>query len=317
VIILRSIVFNLLFYLNLGVLLIGAFVTLVLPRRAVLGMAKLWGRISVFLLRLVCGTRADVRGVKKLPPGPLLVAAKHQSTWETFALLHLFDDFTFIVKRELMWIPIFGWCMAKGGMVPVDRGGGSQALAAMGVRAREKVRAGRQLIIFPEGTRRPALRADRAELRAVLAAPRVSALSRHHRGRDSRPDSARSRQGCVHGAASGRDRGGDSAAGGGGQRRAQAAGACAGRVDLARSDSIKDGWTAGVGVETRLWASNWSARLEYLYMDLGKISFDAFCSLEAAQLFGLKPGRCEALTNSTSDHIIRVGINYRFGSRPR
>lgn len=155
-IILRSIVFNLLFYLNLGVLLIGAFVTLVLPRRAVLGMAKLWGRISVFLLRLVCGTRADVRGVEKLPPGPLLVAAKHQSTWETFALLHLFDDFTFIVKRELMWIPIFGWCMAKGGMVPVDRGGGSQALAAMGVRAREKVRAGRQLIIFPEGTRRPA-----------------------------------------------------------------------------------------------------------------------------------------------------------------
>ena len=154
-IILRSLLFNLAFYLNLGVLLIGAFLALVLPRRAVLDMAKLWGRTSVWLLRVICGTRVEFRGLEKLPKGALIVAAKHQSTWETFALLRLFDDFTFIVKRELMWIPIFGWCMAKGRMIPVDRGAGSQALGAMTKRAREEIRTGRQLIIFPEGTRRP------------------------------------------------------------------------------------------------------------------------------------------------------------------
>jgi 1-acyl-sn-glycerol-3-phosphate acyltransferase len=142
------------FYLNLVLLLVVALITLVLPRRAVLGMATLWGRISVWLLRVICGTTVELRGVEKLPKGPLIVAAKHQSTWETFALLWLFEDFTFIVKRELMWIPIFGWCMWKGGMIPVDRGAGTAALDAMTARAREEIRGGRQLIIFPEGTRR-------------------------------------------------------------------------------------------------------------------------------------------------------------------
>jgi 1-acyl-sn-glycerol-3-phosphate acyltransferase len=155
VLIVRSLIFNLVFYLNLGVLLVAALFTLVLPRRAVLGMAKLWGRSSVWLLRAICGTKVELRGADKIPKGPLIVAAKHQSTWETFALLHLFEDFTFIVKRELMWIPIFGWCMWRAGMVAVDRGAGSQALAAMTRRARQEIRSGRQLIIFPEGTRRP------------------------------------------------------------------------------------------------------------------------------------------------------------------
>jgi 1-acyl-sn-glycerol-3-phosphate acyltransferase len=154
VIIVRSILFNILFYLNLVVLLFVALVTLLLPRRAVLKMAETWGRVSVWLLRVVCGIRMELRGLENLPKGPLIVAAKHQSTWETFALLKLFDDFTFIVKRELMWIPIFGWCMWKGGMIPVDRGGRSQALTGMIARAKAEIGRGRQLIIFPEGTRR-------------------------------------------------------------------------------------------------------------------------------------------------------------------
>jgi 1-acyl-sn-glycerol-3-phosphate acyltransferase len=154
VIILRSILFNILFYLNLVALLLVALVTLVLPRRAVLKMAELWGRVSVWLLRVVCGTKVELRGVGNLHNGAVIVAAKHQSTWETFALLKLFDDYTFIVKRELMWIPIFGWCMWKGGMIPVDRGARSQALTDMTDRAKAEIGRGRQLVIFPEGTRR-------------------------------------------------------------------------------------------------------------------------------------------------------------------
>ena len=155
VILFRSILFNLLFYLNLLVLLVVALATLLMPRWGILGMAKFWGRTSLWLLRVVCGTKVEFRGVEKIGHGALLVAAKHQSTWETFALLPLLDDFTFIIKRELIWIPLFGWFALKGGMISVNRGAGSQTLNDMAVRAKKEIRGGRQLIIFPEGTRRP------------------------------------------------------------------------------------------------------------------------------------------------------------------
>ena len=91
-------------------------------------MAKLWGRTSLWLLRVVCGTKVEFRGLDRIPSGPLIVAAKHQSTWETFALLSLFKHPVFIIKRELTWIPLFGWFTIKGKMIAVDRGSGSQAL---------------------------------------------------------------------------------------------------------------------------------------------------------------------------------------------
>jgi 1-acyl-sn-glycerol-3-phosphate acyltransferase len=155
-ILLRSTIFNVLFYLNTLILLILALPTFFLPYRAIIWVATTWGRINLVLLRVVCGVKIEVRGQEKIPKGPLLVAAKHQSAWETFALLHLFDDPLFIVKRELQWIPIFGWLMIKGRMVPVDRSAGSEALVGMIERARIELADNRQLIIFPEGTRRPA-----------------------------------------------------------------------------------------------------------------------------------------------------------------
>ncbi len=148
------------FYVNLVVLLLVAVTTFVMPHQGILKMAELWGRVSVWLLRVVCGTKMEVRGLEHLQgrrlSEPLIIAAKHQSTWETFALLKLFDDYTFIVKRELTWIPLFGWFMTKARMIPVDRQAGSQALTKMTTRAREEIRTGRQLVIFPEGTRRAA-----------------------------------------------------------------------------------------------------------------------------------------------------------------
>jgi 1-acyl-sn-glycerol-3-phosphate acyltransferase len=155
-ILMRSIVFNALFYLNTLVWLILGLPTFFLPYRATVWIAKSWGRVNLVLLRVVAGIDCEVRGREKIPSGPLIVASKHQSAWETFALLPLFDNPVFIVKRELMWIPIFGWLMRKGRMVPVDRGAGSQALVDMTERARVELADGRQLIIFPEGTRRPA-----------------------------------------------------------------------------------------------------------------------------------------------------------------
>ncbi len=152
----RSIAFNVLFYLNTIVYLLIALPTFFMPYRAIIAVAKSWGRTNLVLLRAVAGIDYEMRGREKIPPGPLIVAAKHQSAWETFALLSLFDNPLFIVKRELEWIPIFGWLMIKGRMVPIDRSAGSQALIAMTGRAKAELAAGRQLIIFPEGTRRPA-----------------------------------------------------------------------------------------------------------------------------------------------------------------
>ena len=105
-------------------------------------------------MRVVCGIKVEYRGLEKIPPGALLVASKHQSLWETFALLPLFSDPAFILKRELQWIPFFGWYAWKAGMIPVDRGRRAQALADMTERARASSARGRQIVIFPEGTRR-------------------------------------------------------------------------------------------------------------------------------------------------------------------
>lgn len=155
-IIVRSIAVNLLFYLNTLIYLIIALPTFFMPYRAIVAVARSWGRTNLVLLRLVAGIDIEVRGAEKIPKGPIIVASKHQSAWETFALLPLFDNPLFIVKRELEWLPIFGWLMIKGRMVPVNRSAGSQALVDMTERARIELADNRQLIIFPEGTRRPA-----------------------------------------------------------------------------------------------------------------------------------------------------------------
>jgi 1-acyl-sn-glycerol-3-phosphate acyltransferase len=152
----RSLLFNAAFYVNLVIWLVLLLPAMLVPRRVFMSGAKLWARSSLWLLRVLAGTKIEVRGKEKIPQGGLLVASKHQSLWETFALLPLFDDPAFILKRELMWIPFFGWYTWKGGSVPVNRKAGSQALLQMTARAREEAKRGRQILIFPEGTRRPA-----------------------------------------------------------------------------------------------------------------------------------------------------------------
>jgi 1-acyl-sn-glycerol-3-phosphate acyltransferase len=155
VLVIRSVVFNVLFYLNLLVHFIAAIPTLAMPRWGIIAVARFWARTNLWLLRTICGIRVEFRGVEKIPPGPLLVSSKHQSLWETFALLLILRDPAYIMKRELMWIPFFGWYTWKAGMIPVDRSRGSQALAEMNACARREAERNRQIIIFPEGTRRP------------------------------------------------------------------------------------------------------------------------------------------------------------------
>ncbi len=137
---LRSLIYNVLFYALLIFWLLVGIPTYVMRRTAIMVIAKLWARQSTWLLRVVCNVKVEFRGAEKIPKGPLLVASKHQSMWETFALLQLFDHPLYILKRELTRIPFFGWYLMKAGMVSVDRRAGGRALLKMVRQASEEVR---------------------------------------------------------------------------------------------------------------------------------------------------------------------------------
>lgn len=150
---LRSLVFNILFYLVFLFWAVVALPTLVMPRTAILRVANWWAQTIIVLMRIVCRIKVEYRGVEKIPQGPLIVAAKHQSMWETISLLPFFPEPFFVLKRELLRIPIFGQYLMKANMVAIDRESGSKALKQIVRRATEEVKRGRQFVIFPEGTR--------------------------------------------------------------------------------------------------------------------------------------------------------------------
>ncbi|MGJ5206057.1 lysophospholipid acyltransferase family protein [Bradyrhizobium sp. HKCCYLR20261] len=153
---LRSLLFNILFYPNFVFWALVALPTLAMPRKALLRVANWWGQSNILLMRAICNIRVEYRGVEKIPKGPLIVAAKHQSMWETISLLHFFDAPFFVLKRELLRIPLFGQYLLKANMIAIDRSSGARALKQVMRRAAEEVKHGRQFVIFPEGTRRPA-----------------------------------------------------------------------------------------------------------------------------------------------------------------
>jgi 1-acyl-sn-glycerol-3-phosphate acyltransferase len=151
----RSVIFNFLFYLNLIVLMIVGLPTMFGGRRAVMALARLWGAISVWLLERICGLRLEYRGLENIPAGGVIIAAKHQSFLETFALLKYAPDFAIILKRQLTYIPIFGLYLVVSKQIAIDRGRGRQALQQIAAEAKPVLAAGRQVMIYPEGTRRP------------------------------------------------------------------------------------------------------------------------------------------------------------------
>lgn len=150
----RAFAFNLVFYINMLVLMILSLPAFILPRQVLREIVKFWVRTSLWWLKLLVGTDHETRGSKNIVSGPLLVAAKHQSFWETFALLPQFNDPTIVLKRELTWIPLFGWYTLKYGCIAVDRDAGPKALRKLLADAKKAAGDGRQIMIYPEGTRR-------------------------------------------------------------------------------------------------------------------------------------------------------------------
>ena len=176
----RSLAFNVAFYLSLILQMI--FWTpyyFLSPRHRAWYVPKFWAKSSLWLQEKIAGTKSEITGLENLPEGSYILAPKHQSFWDTIAFLPHIPDALYILKRELTWIPFFGWYIMKMRMIPVDRGSRSKALKAVIAATRaELARNSRQLIIYPEGTRRapgdePAYKWGIVELYTQLGVPVV------------------------------------------------------------------------------------------------------------------------------------------------
>jgi 1-acyl-sn-glycerol-3-phosphate acyltransferase len=153
--VLRSLLFNIAFYVNLIVLLITWLPVLVMRRHAALELGRTWGRTSLWLLDKIVGLKIEYRGLENIPKGACIVACKHQSILETFVLPIKFPDFSYILKHELIWIPFFGWYLLAAEQIAIDRTRGGKILPELTRKVKSLFAQGRQLFIFPEGTRRP------------------------------------------------------------------------------------------------------------------------------------------------------------------
>ncbi len=129
------------------------FTRRILPTKTHYKWATLWNRFNIFWLELICGVKSRVEGLENLPEQPSIVFAKHQSTWETIKLPILLPQQVWVVKRELLKIPFFGWALTSLEPIAIDRSAGRKAIVQMIRQGRERLDSGRWIVVFPEGTR--------------------------------------------------------------------------------------------------------------------------------------------------------------------
>ena len=152
-ILLRSILFNLWLWLSMPVFAIGLSPALLMPHRYAMAVIRLWAHTVLFGLRWLAGIRVVVTGLEYRPTGAALLAGKHQGMLDIVAPFTFLDDPCFVLKKELMPLPFFGWFAWKTKMIAVDRAAHSKALKDMVRQTRVRLTEGRQILIFPEGTR--------------------------------------------------------------------------------------------------------------------------------------------------------------------
>jgi 1-acyl-sn-glycerol-3-phosphate acyltransferase len=152
-IVLRSLMFVAAFYLWSAMAALAMLPLLVAPRRWMVKAMVFWALVVIALVRAICGVRLEFRGREHLPSGPALIGAKHQCMFDTMAPFTVFADAAYVMKRELMNIPFYGWYCRKAGMIVVDREAHAKALRKLIADARGRIEAKRQVVIFPEGHR--------------------------------------------------------------------------------------------------------------------------------------------------------------------
>jgi 1-acyl-sn-glycerol-3-phosphate acyltransferase len=149
----RSVLFDGSFYTASFILMVVFLPLMVLPQKAIFWAGRVWVAVAMGLLKLFVGLSYRVEGLENLPPGPCIVACKHESAWETLIFHTLLSRPGYALKRELMWVPLINLYFWRMGMVVIDRGAGASALKSLLKGARRVIAQGRPLVIFPEGTR--------------------------------------------------------------------------------------------------------------------------------------------------------------------
>jgi 1-acyl-sn-glycerol-3-phosphate acyltransferase len=149
---LRSALFLVWFLIVTAILSLLFLPVLMLPRGATVWLARLWARLTFWGLSVFAGIGWEIRGTP--PKGPVLVASKHMSMWDTLALYLTLYEPAIVLKRELLRIPFYGWFLAKAAAIAIDRGAGASALRKMADASRKVLGEGRPILIFPEGTRK-------------------------------------------------------------------------------------------------------------------------------------------------------------------
>lgn len=149
----RSFLYHILFFSWFIFILLIGWVLLPFPRTALQYMFRYWSKGTLWLLRVVADIDVRFIGLEKLPKGPILIASKHQSIWDTFIMYVILEDPQYILKQELMKIPFWGWYNKRVEHVAVDRAAGAKALRDMVAACVDRLKKNRQVIIFPEGTR--------------------------------------------------------------------------------------------------------------------------------------------------------------------
>ncbi len=150
---LRSLLFNVLMVSTVVIFAVLSLFTLPFSTITRYRFISLWARLQIWFLKVVCSLTYRVEGNENLPSGPAIILAKHQSVWETLAFQCIFPPQVWVLKRELLLIPFFGWGLAMTQPIAIDRGSGARALEQIVKQGRARLESGRWVVVFPEGTR--------------------------------------------------------------------------------------------------------------------------------------------------------------------